>query len=59
MNRTFLRRTVLMLAIVGSTMSATNVASAQADAVDLCYITVHDHTPGVYPGGMHVHTNCV
>lgn len=59
MSRTLLRRSVIVLAILGTTMSVTHVAPAQAAETGLCYVTIEDHTPGVYPGGMHVHTNCM
>jgi len=46
--------TALLLAAAAA---GTLVMTASASA--LCYVQVKDDTPGTYPGGMHVYTNCL
>jgi len=43
---------VLAAAAAGALVLTTSASA-------LCYVQVYDETPGTYPGGMHVSTNCL
>lgn len=50
-------------AALALTLGALPVLLATETAVaaeqDICYISVHDHSPEVFPGGLHVHNTCI
>lgn len=52
--------TVLLagLGAFGAVVAAQPASAGVGSAPD-CTIALHDHTPGVYPGGLHLHQDCV
>lgn len=53
------RRITLALAATAVAVAGQLAFAATASADDLCYVSVYDSTPGTYPGGMTVDTNCL
>ena len=47
------------MAIVALLAGAFTVPAVAAQADEPCTVFLHDHTPGVFPGGYHVHTDCL
>lgn len=44
----------MTLAVTGAAVAAAPVGASEA----VCEISLHDHTPGQYPGGLHLHNTC-
>jgi hypothetical protein len=52
------RRLLATLAAAAFAVTGSAGLAAAHEGPEVCEISVHDHTPGTYPGGTHIHNSC-
>jgi hypothetical protein len=54
-----MNRRIKAVLAAAAVVAAGQLAFATAASADICHVVIYDETPGTYPGGMHVYTDCL